>query len=41
VVATSAPGAEYKPATPATVLGEGDLLIVAGPKDRIEEFCRI
>ena len=41
VVATSAAGAEYKPATPATVLGEGDLLIVAGPKDRIEEFCRI
>lgn len=41
VVATSATGAEYKPATPATVLGEGDLLIVAGPKERIEEFCRI
>lgn len=41
VVATSTPGADYVPATPATVLGEGDLLIVAGPKDRIEEFCRI
>ena len=41
VVATSTPGAEYEPATPSTVLGEGDLLIVAGPKDRIEEFCRI
>jgi trk system potassium uptake protein TrkA len=41
VVATSAPGGEYFPATPSTVLGEGDLLIVAGPKDRIESFCRI
>jgi trk system potassium uptake protein TrkA len=41
VVATSAAGAEYKPATPSTVLGDGDLLIVAGPKERIEEFCRI
>jgi trk system potassium uptake protein TrkA len=41
VVATSAPGGEYLPATPSTVLGEGDLLIVAGPKDRIESFCRI
>ncbi len=41
VVATSAPGGEYVPATPSTVLGEGDLLIVAGPKDRIESFCRI
>lgn len=41
VVATSKVGAEYVPATPATVLAEGDLLIVAGPKDRIEDFCRI
>jgi trk system potassium uptake protein TrkA len=41
VVATSTPGADYVPATPSTVLGEGDLLIVAGPKDRIEDFCRI
>lgn len=41
VVATGKSGQEYVPATPATVLGEGDLLIVAGPKDRIEAFCRI
>jgi trk system potassium uptake protein TrkA len=41
VVATSAAGAAYLPATPSTVLGQGDLLIVAGPKDRIESFCRI
>ena len=41
VVATSTPGGEYVPATPSTFLGEGDLLIVAGPKNRIEEFCRI
>ena len=41
VVATSKAGAAYVPATPATVLAEGDLLIVAGPKDRIEDFCRI
>jgi trk system potassium uptake protein TrkA len=41
VVATSAAGAAYLPATPSTVLGLGDLMIVAGPKDRIESFCRI
>ena len=41
VVATSAAGAAYLPATPSTVLGQGDLLIVAGPKERIESFCRI
>ena len=41
VVATGKVGSEYVAATPATVLNEGDLLIVAGPKDRIEAFCQI
>lgn len=41
VVASGKAGAPYVAATPATVLNEGDLLIVAGPKDRIEEFCQI
>lgn len=41
VVATATNGTDYIAATPATVLGEGDLLIVAGPKDLIEKFCRI
>lgn len=41
VVATGKAGSEYIAATPATVLNEGDLLIVAGPKDRIEAFCQI
>ena len=41
VVATAKSDSEYAAATPATVLNEGDLLIVAGPKDRIEAFCQI
>jgi trk system potassium uptake protein TrkA len=41
VVATANNGTDYVAATPATVLGEGDLLIVAGPKDLIEKFCQI
>ncbi len=41
VVATGKTGEEYVAATPATVLREGDLLIVAGPKDLIEKFSQI
>ena len=41
VVASGKADAPYVAATPATVLNEGDLLIVAGPKDRIEAFCQI
>jgi trk system potassium uptake protein TrkA len=41
VVATASGGTDYVAATPATVLGEGDLLIVAGPKDLIEKFSQI
>lgn len=41
VVATASGGTDYEAATPATVLGEGDLLIVAGPKDLIEKFSQI
>ena len=39
VIATSAADNNYQAATPQTVISEGDYLIVAGPKDRIEKFC--
>lgn len=40
VVATSKSDLHYEPAGPATILSADDFLIVAGPKDRIEKFCR-
>lgn len=39
VIASSTDEGKYIPATPATTIHEGDFLIVAGPKDRIDEFC--
>ncbi|MFM5905309.1 MAG: potassium channel family protein [Micrococcales bacterium] len=41
VVATSAGNSEFKASTPQTVLVSGDFMIVAGPKDRIEAFCKL
>lgn len=41
VVVSGQADTTYVAATPGTVLSEGDLLIVAGPKDRIESFCQI
>lgn len=41
VVATSHGDVKYEAATPATLISEGDWLIVAGPKDAIEDFCQI
>lgn len=41
VVATSHGNAEYLPATPATVLNDGDFLIVAGPKQALEAFSQV
>ena len=41
VVATSHADSKYSAANPETVIELGDFLIVAGPKDRIEEFCRL
>lgn len=40
VVATSHEQQGYLPATPETVLQDGDELIIAGPKEQIEIFCR-
>lgn len=40
VVATSKADQAYEAATPATVLNEGDFLIVAGHKDQVEHFTR-
>ena len=41
VVATSHGDADYLPATPDTVLNDGDYLIVAGPKAALESFSQI
>ena len=40
VVATSKGDADYTPATPDTVLHDGDYLIVAGPKSALEAFSQ-
>lgn len=41
VVATAVGDVNYVPATPETVIGEGECLIVAGPKDKLEKFSRV
>ena len=41
VVATSHGDDTYEPATPETVIAKNDFLIVAGPKAKIEKFCRL
>ena len=41
VVATSHGDADYLPATPDTVLNDGDFLIVAGPKAELEKFSQL
>lgn len=41
VVATSAEGEDYVPATPSTVLNPGDQMIIAGPKRELEAFCKL
>ena len=41
VVATAVGDVNYIPATPDTVIGEGECLIVAGPKDKLEKFSRV
>lgn len=41
VVATSNAGADYVPATPETVLQNGDEIIIAGPKRELEAFCKL
>lgn len=39
VIAHSHADSNYEAAGPSTVVNEGDYLIVAGPKDKIEDFC--
>lgn len=41
VVATSKGDSEFHAATPQTLINGGDYMIVAGPKDRIEAFCKL
>lgn len=41
VVATSKPGQSYTPSFPETVLGTGDVMIVAGRTQKVEDFCRL
>ena len=39
VIATSQTGENYEAAGPSSVISAGDYLIVAGPKEKIEDFC--
>ncbi|MFM7013633.1 MAG: potassium channel family protein [Actinomycetota bacterium] len=41
VVATSKSGQHYNPAFPETVLNTGDVMIVAGRTEKVEDFCRM
>lgn len=41
VVGVKAYGQDFTYATPTTVLREGAEIIVSGPKDRVEQFCRL
>lgn len=41
VVATSHGDSTYEPATPDTLISEGDWLIVAGAKVNVDTFCRL
>ena len=41
VVAVKAPGGAFRYATPETVIGEDDLMVVAGPRDKAEAFAAL
>lgn len=41
VVATRKEGASYLPSFPETVLNTGDVMIVAGRTQKVEDFCRM
>ena len=41
VVAVKAPGGVFRYATPETVIGEDDLMVVAGPRDKAEAFASL
>jgi trk system potassium uptake protein TrkA len=41
VVATKKAGSTYEPSFPETVIEEGDLMVVAGRTQKVDEFCRM
>jgi trk system potassium uptake protein TrkA len=41
VVATSKGDGKYTPAFPDTVLRTGDQIVVAGPKEPLDQFCQL
>jgi len=41
VVAVKAPGGAFRYATPETVIGEDDLMVVAGPREKAEAFASL
>ena len=41
VVATKKANASYEPSFPETVIEKGDLMVVAGRTERVDEFCRM
>ncbi|BDQ00722.1 TrkA family potassium uptake protein [Aquiluna sp. KACHI24] len=41
VVATSSGDGKYTPAFPETILRSGHQIVVAGPKDPLDEFCQL
>jgi trk system potassium uptake protein TrkA len=41
VVATSAGDGKYTPAFPETILRSGHQIVIAGPKDPLDEFCQL
>ena len=41
VVATKKADASYQPSFPETVIEEGDLMVVAGTTQKVDEFCRM
>lgn len=41
VVATKKAGGKYQPSFPETVIETGDLMVVAGRTEKVDEFCRM
>ena len=41
VVATKKANASYEPSFPETVIEKGDLMVVAGRTEKVDEFCRM
>jgi trk system potassium uptake protein TrkA len=41
VVATKKVNGSYQPSFPETVIEAGDLMVVAGRTEKVDEFCRM